>query len=90
MELSLDILLGEEAVENANIPLLEVEDSSLPTEWNKKSDLIYGLSDSLYDRNQVTRNKNGDPIADCFGIIARKDSAILAVADGVNWGKIDT
>ncbi|XP_018561735.1 PP2C-like domain-containing protein CG9801 isoform X2 [Anoplophora glabripennis] len=78
---------GEEVVENSNIPLREVEDSSLPTEWNKKSELIYGLSDSLYDRNQVTRNKNGDPIADCFGIIARRDSAILAVADGVNWGE---
>ncbi|KAJ8964217.1 hypothetical protein NQ314_005046 [Rhamnusium bicolor] len=53
----------------------------------KKSDFMYGLSDSLYDRNQVTRNKNGDPIADCFGIIARNDSAIMAVADGVNWGE---
>lgn len=60
----------------------------LPTEWNAKSEYVFGLSDSLYDRNQVTKNKNGDPIADCFGIIARKDSAILAVADGVNWGKI--
>lgn len=45
------------------------------------------MSDSLYDRNQVTKVKNGDPIADCFGIIARRDSAVLAVADGVNWGK---
>lgn len=64
-----------------------MDDSRLPDEWNKKSDYIYGISDSLYDRNQVTRLKNGDPIADCFGIIARRDSAILAVADGVNWGK---
>lgn len=51
------------------------------------SDHAYGISDSLYDRNQVTRRKNGDPIADCFGIISRPDSAILAVADGVNWGE---
>lgn len=64
-----------------------MDDSSLPSEWNRKSDYFYGISDSLYDRNQVTRLKNGDPIADCFGIIAREDSAILAVADGVNWGK---
>lgn len=35
----------------------------------------------------MTKNRNGDPIADCFGIISRKDSAILAVADGVNWGE---
>ncbi|KAL1502756.1 hypothetical protein ABEB36_007857 [Hypothenemus hampei] len=61
--------------------------SMLPTEWNLKSDKCYGISDSLYDLNQVTRHKNGDPIADCFGIIARNDSAILAVADGVNWGE---
>lgn len=60
--------------------------SNVPDIWNKGSDHIYGISDSLYDRNQVTKVKNGDPIADCFGIVARNDSAILAVADGVNWG----
>ncbi|XP_030747522.1 PP2C-like domain-containing protein CG9801 isoform X2 [Sitophilus oryzae] len=64
-----------------------VDDSALPSEWNIKTDSFYGLSDSLYDRNQVTKSKNGDPIADCFGLIARNDSAILAVADGVNWGE---
>ncbi|XP_063927501.1 PP2C-like domain-containing protein CG9801 isoform X2 [Zophobas morio] len=63
------------------------DDSALPSEWNKKSELVYGISDSLYDRNQVTDNKNGDPIADCFGVIARGNSAIVAVADGVNWGE---
>ncbi|CAG9833455.1 unnamed protein product [Diabrotica balteata] len=66
---------------------LQNDDSALPQEWCRKSECVYGLSDSLYDRNQVTKNKNGDPIADCFGIIARSDSAILAVADGVNWGE---
>ncbi|XP_028129070.1 PP2C-like domain-containing protein CG9801 isoform X3 [Diabrotica virgifera virgifera] len=69
-----------------NFPL-QNDDSALPQEWCRKSECVYGLSDSLYDRNQVTKNKNGDPIADCFGIIARSDSAILAVADGVNWGE---
>lgn len=66
---------------------LQNDDLLLPKEWRRKSEYAYGLSDSLYDRNQVTKNKNGNPIADCFGIIARKDSAILAVADGVNWGE---
>ncbi|XP_076257159.1 PP2C-like domain-containing protein CG9801 isoform X4 [Rhynchophorus ferrugineus] len=66
---------------------VNVDDSALPPEWNRKSDYVYGLSDSLYDQNQVTKCKNGDPIADCFGIITRNDSAILAVADGVNWGE---
>ncbi|CAH0549497.1 unnamed protein product [Brassicogethes aeneus] len=79
--------VAEETSEISNVPAIVINDSRLPTEWNKKSDHIYGLSDSLYDRNQVTKNKNGDPIADCFGIIARNDSAILAVADGVNWGE---
>lgn len=63
-----------------------VNDVLLPPEWQRCSDHIYGISDSLYDKNQITKLKNGDPIADCFGVIARKDSAILAVADGVNWG----
>ncbi|ENN77605.1 hypothetical protein YQE_05900, partial [Dendroctonus ponderosae] len=64
-----------------------IDDASLPAEWTRKSDCFYGVSDSLYDRNQVTKQKNGDPIADCFGLITRNDSAILAVADGVNWGE---
>lgn len=29
----------------------------------------------------------GDPVADVFGIITRSNSAILALADGVNWGR---
>ncbi|KAG5887074.1 hypothetical protein JTB14_018245 [Gonioctena quinquepunctata] len=78
---------AEDTADNSNSPTVDIDDSMLPKEWNKKTDLFYGISDSLYDRNQVTRNKNGDPIADCFGLIARKDSAILAVADGVNWGE---
>ncbi|KAI4454752.1 tipa [Holotrichia oblita] len=64
-----------------------INDALLPEEWQKHSDYVYGLSDSLYDKNQITNIKNGDPIADCFGVITRKDSAILAVADGVNWGE---
>ncbi|KAK5638030.1 hypothetical protein RI129_012325 [Pyrocoelia pectoralis] len=63
------------------------DDPILPESWNHKTDYVYGISDSLYDKNQVTKNRNGDPIADCFGVIARNDSAILAVADGVNWGE---
>ncbi|XP_074040275.1 PP2C-like domain-containing protein CG9801 isoform X2 [Leptinotarsa decemlineata] len=78
---------SDETTENSTISSVNIDDSMLPNEWNEKSDFFYGISDSLYDRNQVSRNKNGDPIADCFGLIARKDSAILAVADGVNWGE---
>lgn len=28
----------------------------------------------------------GEPIADTFAMVARKNNAILALADGVNWG----
>lgn len=63
------------------------DNTKLPPEWNRRSDYVFGISDSLYDTNLVTKVKNGDPIADCFGIIARKDSVIMAVADGVNWGE---
>ncbi|KAK9874382.1 hypothetical protein WA026_002729 [Henosepilachna vigintioctopunctata] len=69
------------------IPTVVIDDSNLPDEWNKKSDFAFGISDSLYDTNLVTKMKNGDPVADCFGVIARQDSMILAVADGVNWGE---
>lgn len=62
-------------------------DAALPKEWSHKSDHVFGISASLYDKNLVTKVQNGDPIADCFGIIARQHSAILAVADGVNWGE---
>jgi hypothetical protein len=29
----------------------------------------------------------GNPIADSFGVVARYNSALLALADGVNWGE---
>ncbi|XP_050305390.1 PP2C-like domain-containing protein CG9801 isoform X2 [Anthonomus grandis grandis] len=77
----------EEPGEGEEPSVPAADDAALPPEWSQKSDTFYGISDSLYDRNQVTRLKNGDPIADCFGLIAREDSAILAVADGVNWGE---
>ena len=28
----------------------------------------------------------GNPIADTFAVVARKNSAILVLGDGVNWG----
>ena len=30
---------------------------------------------------------SGDPVADSFGLCARENSAVLIVADGVNWGE---
>ncbi|KAK0393334.1 hypothetical protein QR680_000157 [Steinernema hermaphroditum] len=45
-----------------------------------------GLSVSLYEKNPVTGIRAGTPIADVFGVIARENNAVLALADGVNWG----
>lgn len=30
---------------------------------------------------------SGDPIADAFAVVARKNNAVLLIADGVNWGE---
>lgn len=61
--------------------------TKLPSHWRRSSEYAFGVAHSLYDRNPITSKQNGDPIADCFGLISRKDSAVLAVADGVNWGE---
>lgn len=55
--------------------------------WNLPDVHAYGVSVSLYERNIITKEHIGNPIADCFGIIARKETCIMALADGVNWGE---
>lgn len=45
-----------------------------------------GVSTSLYEKHPVTGMSAGSPIADVFAIIARQNNAVLALADGVNWG----
>ncbi|XP_053662779.1 PP2C-like domain-containing protein CG9801 [Anopheles marshallii] len=57
------------------------------TDWNRPNDDAYGISVSLYEKHLHTSGNVGDPIADCFGIISRADSCIMAMADGVNWGE---
>lgn len=54
--------------------------------WCNPNDDAYGISISLYEKNCINGERIGDPIADCFGIIARGNSCIMALADGVNWG----
>ena len=39
-----------------------------------------------YPLLQYTAENAGNPIADTFAVVARKNSAVLALADGVNWG----
>lgn len=54
--------------------------------WNLPDSHAYGVSVSLYEKNMITKENIGNPVADCFGIIARQDTCIMALADGVNWG----
>jgi len=54
--------------------------------WNRPNDAAYGLSDTLYELHPNTGEPAGSPIADTFAIVARKNSAIMVLGDGVNWG----
>lgn len=54
--------------------------------WNLSHHRAYGIACSLYENNLVANYTVGDPVADCFALLARKNSSILVLADGVNWG----
>lgn len=54
--------------------------------WNLKHHRAYGLACSLYEYNPVTNSTVGDPIADTYAILTRRNNSILLLADGVNWG----
>ena len=54
--------------------------------WNRPNSSAFGLSDSLYEKHPFTGIAAGSPIADTFAVVARKNSAILVLGDGVNWG----
>lgn len=54
--------------------------------WKQEHDHAYGMAVSLYEKNFITQEQAGNPIADCFGLVVRGNSAALAIADGVNWG----
>lgn len=56
------------------------------TKWNIHHPKAYGIACSLYENNPVTKATVGDPIADVYAILTRKNSSILLLADGVNWG----
>ncbi|CAH0391098.1 unnamed protein product [Bemisia tabaci] len=56
------------------------------SEWSSGNSRAYGASMTLYEMHPLTRVHAGEPIADCFAIVSRKNSAIIVLADGVNWG----
>lgn len=56
--------------------------------WNAPtSDQGHGIAISLYEKNPITGEHAGSPIADCFGMVARRNSCVMVMADGVNWGE---
>lgn len=50
--------------------------------WKKNSEDAYGIAVSLYETNLLTQEHIGSPIADCFAIVSRSNSAVLVLADG--------
>lgn len=54
--------------------------------WDCPHERVNGISISTYEKKYQSSEHHGDPIADAYAIIARPNSCILAVADGVNWG----
>lgn len=55
--------------------------------WKLENEHAYGISVSLYEKNYITQESTGNPIADCYGLVMRGNSIAMALADGVNWGE---
>ena len=68
--------------------------------WNSAKEYAYGISLSLYEedreKSRTLRESQassspccivGDPVADVFGVIVRENVCLMAIADGVNWGR---
>ncbi len=54
--------------------------------WNRPNNAATGQAVTLYERHPHTAEHAGSPIADTFAVVARKNCAIMALGDGVNWG----
>lgn len=65
----------------------EIEPVAGVFNWKNETEHAYGLSVSLYEKNPITNEPAGNPIADCYGLVARGNCVALALADGVNWGE---
>ncbi|CAL8084457.1 unnamed protein product [Calicophoron daubneyi] len=69
-------------------PKAKIADSDILKNWKTlKNRKAHGISVSLYEKNPLTNRTTGDPNADAFVVRARCNSAVLAAADGVNWGR---
>lgn len=55
-------------------------------DWHRPHPRADGQSVTLYEKKLDGSSHYGDPIADTFAVMARSNSSILVLADGVNWG----
>lgn len=72
--------------ENGNSSLSTSEIAGVRN-WNNKDQKAYGICISLYEQHPINGKMSGDPVADAFAICARKNSCVMLIADGVNWGE---
>ena len=54
--------------------------------WSRPLKQAYGEAVTLYDHIPGSSDHHGDPIADIYAVIARPNNAVLAMAEGCNWG----
>lgn len=65
------------------------DDCEQISKWNTAQEprRAFGKGTSLYHQDPVSNCFWGDPVADVYAVIARENSCILALADGVSWGE---
>ncbi|XP_055949855.1 PP2C-like domain-containing protein CG9801 [Argiope bruennichi] len=56
-------------------------------DWFSPCESAYGIATTLYECHPVTKENAGNPIADAYAVVMRENSALLVLADGVNWGE---
>lgn len=71
---------------NCNTMVTSPDEYAGISNWERENDDAFGLSVSLYEKNLITQEPIGSPIADCYGVVSRGNSIAMALADGVNWG----
>ncbi|GFY36994.1 PP2C-like domain-containing protein CG9801 [Trichonephila inaurata madagascariensis] len=71
---------------NSN-PEQKTEEIAGIKDWFSPCESAYGIATTLYECHPVTKENAGNPIADAFAVVMRENSALLVLADGVNWGE---
>lgn len=83
---STTIIMANETINSTILNSNSCDEIAGVSNWKMENENAYGLSVSLYEKNFITKEPAGNPIADCYGLVARGDSIAMALADGVNWG----